>query len=101
MHAELLVHREPWSSAASEPDLARELLKKDLDAGFLMRLEGGEAEARQRWGSRLAAGKLGIVHAPGKKPRLIGNGTVSGSNNLWKIAEKVGLHPAFHEPRPQ
>ena len=28
----------------------------------------------------VASGKLGVVRAPGKKPRLIGDGSVSGAN---------------------
>ena len=37
------------------------------------KLPGGDDEARARWGNRVAAGKLGVVHAPGRKPRLIGD----------------------------
>ena len=88
---DLLVHAAPWSSAMEDPALTRRLLQQDIDAGYLMHLPGGAAEARDRWGDNVAAGKLGVACAPGKKPRLIGDGTVSGANRRAKICEKVRL----------
>lgn len=61
-----MVHTIPWSSALGDPSLTRELLQKDVDAGHLFRVPGGAAEARARWGPNVAAGKLGVVQAPGK-----------------------------------
>lgn len=56
-----------------------------------MQLPGGESAARVRWGDRLAAGKFGLVTTPGKKPRLVGDGTISGANGRSRILEKVRL----------
>ena len=67
------------------------LLRKDIDAGHLVHLPGGESAARERWGDRLAAGKFGLVTTPGKKPRLVGDGTISGANGRSRILEKVRL----------
>ena len=64
-------------------------LRKDIDAG-------GESAARERWGDRLAAGKFGLVTTPGKKPRLVGDGTISGANGRSRILEKVRL-PSLDE----
>ena len=89
--AELLVHYEPWGSALKSPELTWQLIQKDLDAGHLVKIPGGEQEARARWGSKLAAGKFGVVTAEGRKPRLIGDGTVSGTKDASKIPEKVHL----------
>ena len=88
---DLLVHLEPWRSAAEDLPLAKQLLQKDIDAGCLMHLRGGEAEAKERWGDKIAAGKLGLVKIPGKKPRLIGDATVSGANSRCVILEKIRL----------
>ena len=91
---DLVRHLEPWGSAESDPTLVRELLQKDLDAGYLVPLLGGEEEALRRWGANVAAGKFGLVVAPGRKPRLIGDGSVSGANGRCRIEEKVRL-PGF------
>ena len=48
-------------SANADPELTRRLLEKGLRAGSLFELPGSKAEARPRWGSSLAAGKLGVV----------------------------------------
>ena len=53
----------PWASASRAADITRQLLDKDVQAGHLMELELGEAEARERWGYRIA-GKLGVVQVP-------------------------------------
>ena len=89
--SDLLVHLEPWGSAQNDEDLALSLLQKDIEAGYAFLLPGGEAEARERWGSWVAAGKLGVVKAPGKKPRLIGDGTISGANKACRIPERARL----------
>ena len=47
-----------------------------------------------RGGDWVAAGKLGIAKPPGKKPCLIGDGTVSGANGCSRILEKTRL-PTF------
>ena len=86
---DLVRHLEPCGSAESDPTLVRELLQKDLDAGYLVPLLGGGEEALRRWGANVAAGKFGLVVAPGRKPRLIGDGSVSGANGRCRIEEKV------------
>ena len=100
---ELLVHLEPWRSGSEDPALTKQLLQKDIDGGHLFEIPGGQAAARARWGKNLAAGKLGVVHAPGKKPRLIGDGSVSGANARSRILEKVHLpnpKPYTLNPKP-
>ena len=88
---ELFVHLVPWKSAADNVELARELFMKDVSAGFAYILPGGAAEAVQKWGSNVAAGRLGVVQAPGRKPRLIGDGSISGANRACIIPEKARL----------
>ena len=85
----LEVHDTPWSSGSKDPELLRKLIQKDLDKGFAFELQGGLEEAKRRWGSKVAAGKLGIAHAPGRDPRLFGDSTVSGANPHSRAEEKV------------
>ena len=75
--------------------MAKKLLQDDVDQGHAFILAGGEAEARKRWGNRVAAGKLGVVLAPGKKPRLIGDGSNSAANAASHVLERVRL-PSLH-----
>ena len=89
--SDLSIHTSPWQSGLDDEDLTLSLMMKDVEAGFAFELPGGEAAARQRWGNNVAAGKLGISHPPGKKPRLTGDGTVSGANPACRILEKVRL----------
>ena len=88
---ELLVHLAPWQSGLEDVDLTRSLIQDNMSAGYAFVLEGGEPEARRRWGKLVASGKLGVVRAPGKKPRLIGDGSVSGANRASRIHEHVRL----------
>jgi hypothetical protein len=91
---DLSIHLQPWRSGLDREDLTLELMLKDVAAGHAYELIGGEAEARQRWGDLVAGGKLGIAQPPGKKPRLIGDGTISGANHHCVIEGKVRL-PTF------
>ena len=92
---DLRVHLEPWRSASDNLALARKLVMDDVAAGHAFVLPGGEAEARARWGDRIAAGKFGVVQVPGKNPRLIGDGSVSGANAASQVLEKV-RNPSLH-----
>ena len=85
------MHTEPWRSAADDPELTLERLLQDVAKGHAFELQGGEQEARQRWQHLVAAGKLGISQPPGKKPRLLGDGSISGSNSRSCIRETVSL----------
>ena len=89
--SELVVHHHPWQSALEDVELTKSLLMQDVKAGFAYILEGGEAAARAKWGPHVAAGKLGVVVAPPRKPRLIGDASVSGANAACRISEKVRL----------
>ena len=91
---DLSIHVQPWRSGLDREDLTLDLMLKDVAAGHAFELLGGEAEAKLRWGDLVAAGKLGIAQPPGKKPRLIGDGAVSGANSRCVIEEKVRL-PTF------
>lgn len=52
---------------------------------------GGGSEAKQRWGGNVAAGRPGVVYAEGRKPRLIGDGTFSGTKDACVIREQVRM----------
>ena len=89
--SDLSIHTSPGQSGLDDEELTLSLMMKVVEAGFAFELPGGEAAARQRWGNVVAAGKLGISHPPGKKPRPTGDGTVSGANPACRIHEKLRL----------
>ena len=91
LDCELLVHSSPWKSAADNVPLARSLMMQDVEAGFAYILPGGIDEAKCKWGSHVAAGRLGLVQVEGRKPRLIGDASISGANQACTIPEKVRL----------
>lgn len=92
---DLLVHLEPWQSGLEDVEFTRSLIQGGVDAGRAFILEGGEHAARGRWGRWVASGKLGVVRVPGRKSRLIGDGTISGANAASRIQEHVRL-PGLH-----
>ena len=73
---EFLIHDEPWASATDDPDCLMRLVQADIDAGFAEWLPGGLDEVR--------------------KPRLVGDSSISHANQLCRIQEKVEL-PSLHD----
>eukprot|EP00435_Cladocopium_sp_Y103_P046226 s1410_g13.t1 len=92
---DLDIHLSPWPSGLADVELTKALIMKDVNAGHAFILQGGADEARQRWGTHVAAGRLGVVQASGRKPRLIGDGSISGANRACKIPERTRL-PGLH-----
>ena len=79
-----------WSSAEADPETLRALVEEELDKGWLLELDS-LASAQARFGSKLAIGKMSIVSAPGKKPRLVVDSTVCGTNPSCFIPETFAL----------
>ena len=51
--AQLQIHQVPWSSALKDRELTLKLIDKDVKAGHLVEIPGGEGEARLRWGKNV------------------------------------------------
>ena len=71
--------------------------QEDVDLGFAEWLPGGLAEARARFGTACAAGRLGLVKKEGSSPRLVGDSTVSGANLLCRIGERIEMLCGQHK----
>ena len=91
---ELLLCFGNWTGAEADPALLCELLQKEVDAGWLEAIPLHEAQAR--WGSRVAVGRLNIVIAPGKKPRLVVDSSVCGTNSCCQVPESYALPGLQH-----
>ena len=79
-----------WSSAEADPETLRALVEEELDKGWLLELDS-LASAQARLGSKLAIGKMSMVSAPGKKPRLVVDSTVCGTNPSCFTPETFAL----------
>ena len=65
-------------------------MEEELAKGWLFEMDS-LASAQARFGSKLAIGKMSIVSAPGKKPRLVVDSTVCGTNPSCLIPETFAL----------
>ena len=73
------------------PDLLTDLVQADVDEGFAEWVDGGLGAIKDRFGSLVAACKLGIVQKAGATARLIGDSSVSGANAQCRIKERIEL----------
>ena len=65
-----------WKSAQDHPDIVHSLIQEELDAGFIAHVPGGVPQLKQLY-SKTAIGKLGVVLAPGRSPRLVVDSSIS------------------------
>ena len=84
-----------WQGARENPAILHELVQKEVDEGWLE--EVPLSEAKQRW-DKIAVAKLNVVLAENKKPRLIMDGTISGTNPSCFMNEKYNL-PGLQDVR--
>ena len=70
----LLDCTDSWKSA--HPAIVAELIQEELDAGFIAHVPGGLSELKQQF-ERTAVGKLGVVTAEGRSPRLVVDSSIS------------------------
>ena len=77
------------------PDTTRQLIQKELDDGFIEELPD-IATAEQRWPKGIALGKLGVVHADNRDPRLVLDSTICGMNGRCHLPEKQRLPNLRH-----
>ena len=78
--AELRICTGNWPGEEQAPELLEDLIRQELDAGYLEPMASLQA-AKERW-AQVAVGKANVIQAPGRKPRLIIDPTVSGVTGL-------------------
>ena len=94
-YPDLVVCHDNWTSANHNPDTTRQLIQKELDDGFIEELLD-IATAEQRWPKGIALGKLGVVHADNRDPRLVLDSTICGMNGRCHLPEKQRLPNLRH-----
>lgn len=82
----LLTCESAWKSALDEPEIVNELLTQEVQEGFIAVIPGGLQQLKQQY-AHFAVGKLGLVQAPGRSPRLVVDSSISNltSNTLLPI----------------
>ena len=83
-----------WTMAEQSPELLAQLIQQEVDKGFVKRFEGTEEDAALHWPKGTAIGKLNVVVAEGRDPRLVLDSTVCGLNPAVHIPERVALPTA-------
>ena len=63
---------------------------EDIDKGYLEEI-ASLSHAQQRWGDRVAVGRMNVAQAPGKAPRLIVDSSVCGTNGACYVPESYQL----------
>ena len=72
-----------WKSALDHAELVDDLLATELLEGWIRPVPGGDAELKRRY-NHTAVGKLGVVVASDRTPRLVVDSSVSGvTSNAW------------------
>ena len=78
-----------WTAAEQSPELLAQLIQQEVEKGFVKRFEGTEEDAALQWPKGTAIGKLNVVIAEGRDPRLVLDSTVCGLNPAVHIPERV------------
>ena len=67
-------------AATEHPTEVSALIQKEIDNGWVIEANMSVAEGQKNWPSGTAVGKLNIVFAEGKEPRLVLDSTICGVN---------------------
>ena len=84
-----------WRPAEEDPET---VLADEEAAGWIQQVPGGLKAAKKRWPKGIAVGKLSLVKAEGRDPRLVLDSTVCQVNPLCRIPEAVTM-PTVQEVR--
>ena len=88
-----------WRPAEEDPDTVAALLAEEEEAaGWIQQVPGGLKAAKKRWPKGIAVGKLSLVKAEGRDPRLVLDSTICQVNTLCRIPEAVTM-PTVQEVR--
>ena len=79
-----------WKGAEDSLALLQSLVQEKMDKGYLEEV-ASLAHAQQRWGDRVAVGRMNVVQAPGKAPCLIVDSSVCGTNGACYVPESYQL----------
>ncbi len=79
-----------WSGADEHRQIVSELLQEEIESGWIEEVTGGEDALRKQF-PQVAIGKLNLVIAPGRFPRLVVDSSVSGVTANTGIQNRMSL----------
>ena len=82
-------------SANQNPQVTSDLIQAELEAGFIEEIPDLPT-AEKRWPKGIAMGKLGVVYAENRDPRLVLDSTVCGMNGRCYLPERQKLPNLRH-----
>ena len=92
--SDLTVCEGSWQSASSNPDVVRELLAQELEAGWIR--EHQSLQELHETFPAVAVGKLGLVLSEHRSPRLVVDSSISGVTAASKIPNHI-MHPRISD----
>ena len=80
-----------WKAAEEHPEEVRALIQKEIEQGWVIETHMTLEQAKKHWPKGTALGKLNLVLAEGRDPRLVLDSTICGVNPKCHLPEKVAL----------
>ena len=84
-----------WTQAENNAEIMDSLLEQAIQQGWVKVYDGSREDAKSNWPQRTAIGKLNLVLAEHRDPRLVLDSTVCNANALCRIPEQVSLPTAL------
>ena len=86
---ELCICEKNWAGAEADPALLHSLVEKEVAEGWLHPAPSLDY-AKSHW-KNIAVGKMNIVHSIGRKPRLVVDSSICGTNSACFVPETYTL----------
>ena len=80
-----------WKHAEEHPEIVQQLIDKEVEAGWVIKTDCTPDTALHRWPQGIAIGKLNVVLAEGKDPRLVLDSSICQVNKRRTLPERVAL----------
>ena len=84
-----------WQSAENDMATTRQLVRQEIDKGWIYRYPGTVADAQAEFGEKLAVGRLGLALSESRPPRLVVDSSICGLNSQITIPERTTLPSAL------
>ena len=80
-----------WTRAESNPEILQELIDKELQGNYIAEFRGTEDDAKKQWPKGTAIGKLNVVLAEGRDPRMVLDSTICNLNPRCTLPERMQM----------
>lgn len=94
METPLSVHHLNWASAEDNIEVVQDLVREEIDQGWVSHFPGDLAAAQEKWPLGVAVGKLGLALSEGRPARLVVDSSICGVNSRCKMPDRSTLPTA-------